>query len=161
MRPRNIRSINNDFRCKNCGYIVITNPEFCAVNNRNHCPYCLWSRHLDLFQAGDRLAACKDGMRPIGLTLKQAHKKYGCLQGELMLVHLCSGCSAVSINRIAADDDVELIFTIFESALTIDPELHSSLLNEGIRLLTTRDEKAVRRQLFGWREAPSQERVFA
>jgi hypothetical protein len=47
------------------------------VRNRNHCPYCLWSRCLDLFRAGDRLSACKAPMQPVGLALKHTRKKYG------------------------------------------------------------------------------------
>ncbi len=154
MKRYTFRSINDDFRCKHCGYIVSTDSAFCAVNNRNHCPYCLWSRHLDLFQAGDRLSACKAGMRPIGLTLKQARKKYGSGQGELMLVHLCTGCSAASINRIAADDDNDSILETFHLSLALDDEIRTSLAAEGIRLLAGVDERAVRRQLYGWREAP-------
>src|SRR5512139_2755149 len=97
-----------DFRCLACGYLVSAQPVVSGVHNRNHCPYCLWSRHLDLYEAGDRLAACKAGMRPVGLTLKRSRDKYGGqAAGELMLVHQCSECGKLSINRIAADDDDE------------------------------------------------------
>ena len=59
--------INADFRCQHCGAYVSASRVLSGVSNRNHCPYCLWSRHLDLFEAGDRLAACKAPMRPVGL----------------------------------------------------------------------------------------------
>lgn len=69
-------NINSDFTCAHCGNFIPASIMAAGVNNRNHCPYCLWSRHLDLFQAGDRMAACKAPMQPIGLTLKRGRKKY-------------------------------------------------------------------------------------
>ena len=71
---RHARDINRDFRCVYCGNFVSAAALFAGVKNRNHCPYCLWSRHLDLFEAGDRLSACKAPMRPIGVTVKIRHK---------------------------------------------------------------------------------------
>jgi hypothetical protein len=65
---------------------------------------------MDLLAAGDRLSACQAPMRPLGLTLKKSHKKYSRAgSGELMLVHVCTDCGKVAINRIAADDDVEML----------------------------------------------------
>jgi hypothetical protein len=76
-------------------------------NNRNHCPYCLWSCLLDLFAAEDRLSACKGQMKPIGLTMKKGRNKYQLGgRGELMLIHECIECGSLSINRIATDDDL-------------------------------------------------------
>ena len=94
-----------DFRCAHCHVIVPCAHLVSAVNNRNHCPYCLWSCHLDLYTAGDRLSACKAPMTPIGLTMKQSRNKYQReRRGELMLIHQCTECRTLSINRIAADD---------------------------------------------------------
>jgi hypothetical protein len=87
-----------------------------GVNNRNHCSYCLWSCHLDLFAAGDRLSACKAPMKPIGLTMKKSRNKYQReRRGELMLIHECVECRTLSINRIAADDDSETSWLFSES----------------------------------------------
>src|SRR4030065_2106742 len=78
------------FRCCYCRAFVHTLPRLAGVKNRNHCPYCLWSRHVDLLQAGDRMSACKAIMQPIGLTVKQGRNKYGNYRsGELMLIHRC------------------------------------------------------------------------
>src|SRR5512147_2229255 len=99
-----------DFRCAHCHALVSSAHLFSGVNNRNHCPYCLWSCHLDLFAAGDRLSACKAPMQPIGLTMKPGRNKYRPeAHGELMLVHACTGCGSLSINRIAADDDSQTV----------------------------------------------------
>ncbi len=66
-----------DFRCVHCRVMISANIALSGVNSRNHCPYCLWSKHLDLFKAGDRLSACKGAMKPVGLALKTSYKKYG------------------------------------------------------------------------------------
>ena len=143
---------NADFVCKRCQAYVSAVVILAGVHNRNHCPYCLWSRHLDLFKAGDRLAACKGVMRPIGLTCKQTFKRYnpGNSPGELMLVHYCTECEMISINRIAADDDAEAVLALCEPLL--DAALAASLLHQGIRLLGRQDRQAVQVQLFGLRE---------
>jgi len=136
------------FRCANCRAIVSNLHMFSAVNNRNHCPHCLWSCHLDLYSAGDRLSACKAGMRPIGLAFKRGRNKYQLEpRGELMLIHTCMGCGAISINRIAADDDPETVLSVFESS---HPESHGSLHGQrDIRMLTAADTEAVFSQLYG------------
>jgi hypothetical protein len=122
------------------------------VQNRNHCPYCLWSRHLDLFQAGDRLAACKEKMQPIGLTLKRTRKKYGAAAfGELMLIHRCIECGKVALNRIAADDDARTVFKLYESSLALEGTTKTQLDLSGIHILDGADIEVVRSQLFGKR----------
>lgn len=118
MNTRRMSTTFGDFRCVHCGYWVTSNPQFSGVQHRNHCPYCLWSKHLDWFEAGDRLSPCKAAMRPVGLALKKTHKKYNSAHtGELMLVHQCLECGKSVINRIAADDDVETIVSIYRASL--------------------------------------------
>src|SRR5690349_9834323 len=115
-----------DFRCAHCHAIVSSAHLLSGVNNRNHCPYCLWSCHLDLFAAGDRLSACKAPMKPIGLTMKKGRNKYQAEpRGELMLIHACSECTTLSINRIAADDDSATLMKIFQETATLDPCIHT------------------------------------
>ncbi len=144
--------INDDFYCTHCHHLVPTSYLVAGVHNRNHCPYCLWSRHLDLFKAGDRLCACKGAMRPIGLTLKQAGKKYpGKSQGELMLIHRCTDCGDLSINRIAADDDNDLIYEIFERAFQLDRHERQQIADSAIQLLQPADASLVQYRLWGKR----------
>jgi hypothetical protein len=52
-----------DFNCGNCGLRVLGN------GYTNHCPVCLWSRHVDV-HPGDRASACGGMMEPIGLTIR-------------------------------------------------------------------------------------------
>ncbi len=146
---------NKDFTCAHCGYFIPTSPIRSGVNNRNHCPYCLWSRHLDLFEAGDRLSACKAPMQPVGLTQKRSHKKYpGPGGGELMLVHLCTACGRISINRIAADDDPENILAVFHGSTASASRISHTLSRQGITLLTRVQFTLVTRQLYGRRVQP-------
>lgn len=136
-----------DFRCGNCGALVSSMHMLSAVNNRNHCPYCLWSCHLDLYSAGDRLSACKAKMKPVGLTMKKSRNKYQLSpRGELMLVHICTDCNSVSINRIAADDDPESVLAVFHSSLEIS---HPFFDAHGIEMLNAKDMQAVYTQLYG------------
>lgn len=139
-----------DFRCAHCRNIVSTAHLFSGVNNRNHCPYCLWSCHLDLYSAGDRLSACKGQMKPIGLTVKKDRNKYQPRPGgELMLIHECTECGSLSINRIAADDDSESILEVFNTSLQNSYQLRTRFGADGIIMLNAEDSELVRNQLFG------------
>ena len=148
--------INADFRCQHCGAYVSSSRALAGVSNRNHCPYCLWSRHLDLFEAGDRLAACKAPMRPVGLTLKNSRNKYARIGGgELMLVHLCTDCERISINRIAADDVPQAIMEVFEASLvSLDRLMQQGMISE-INLLGDRSFEIVYQQLYGQTTGPA------
>ena len=37
--------------CLHCGTYISAEAVLSGVRNRNHCPHCLSSRHLDLFEA--------------------------------------------------------------------------------------------------------------
>ena len=144
--------INGDFKCIHCHHIVSANSFLSGVIHRNHCPYCLHSRHLDLHRAGDRLSACKSPMEPVGLTVKKNSNKYkNDKGGELMLIHCCAECGSLSINRIAADDDAEAILELFTSTLRLDNQTRAKLEERGVILLQPADESLVRARLFGWR----------
>jgi hypothetical protein len=139
-----------DFTCKHCGYFVNTQIQISAVVNRNHCPYCLHSRHVDLFNPGDRLSACKALMVPVGLTFKHSWDKYAPNNhGELMLVHRCVDCGEFSINRIAADDNTEILLTVFRNTAKDRPELFKKCKFNGIHLLDTTYCCLVESQLLG------------
>ena len=137
-----------DFKCAHCGVLVSSAHFISGVNNRNHCPYCLWSCHLDLYAAGDRLSACKGQMKPVGLTMKHGRNKYRLEnRGELMLVHQCTDCGVLSINRIAADDDPSAIVRVFDSS--IKHPIYLLCEPHGIRILQANDADAVHQQLYG------------
>jgi hypothetical protein len=146
----NGRSPNNqDFNCTHCKYPVSAERLIAAVGNRNHCPYCLWSRHMDLHEAGDRLSACKEPMKAVALALKHRHKKYNSGYGELMLVHLCLDCGKVTANRIAADDAPDRLLQIFEHSMNMDSYLRLMIESAGIHPLDKSDRPIVHSQLYG------------
>lgn len=139
-----------DFTCAHCRAFVSSAHQLSGVNNRNHCPYCLWSCHLDLYAAGDRLSACKAGMKPIGLTMKKGRNKYRLeSRGELMLIHECIECRVISINRIAADDDAETVIAVFRESLTVHHQIMIMCNLYGILPLNADDIKMVTAQLYG------------
>lgn len=147
---RGAPAAEGSFRCIHCGAQVAASPLYAGVRNRNHCPYCLWSRHLDLYAPGDRLCACKAPMRPLGLTIKDSRKNYACQDGgELMLIHACGECGHVSINRIAADDMAERIYALYEQSLEKLKAVKQLIAGQPIRLLGEGDRRLVQARLFG------------
>ncbi|MBI3979050.1 MAG: RNHCP domain-containing protein [Chloroflexi bacterium] len=72
--------------------------------HRNHCPYCLYSRHVDGKTPGDRAGECGGLMAPIGVFTRP--------KGEHVVVHRCLTCGFERYNRIAADDDFDLVLSL-------------------------------------------------
>jgi hypothetical protein len=123
------------FTCCHCK-AVVPSPAGAGTAHRNHCNTCLWSKHVDVVP-GDRQDPCGGCMEPIGITLKREGKDtYGNERlGDVMLVHRCSACGRININRIAGDDPEEKIVEVFEKSKsapgvdTLAPE-HKPLLME-------------------------------
>jgi len=88
-------------------------------------------------------------MQPIGLTFKKGRNKYGSAMGELMIIHQCSVCYSISINRIAADDDSNNLLEIMEGSLMLREDQLDLLRNSGIEPVTYPDFERVREQLLG------------
>ncbi len=86
------------FTCRNCKKEVPLNAP--GTKNRNHCPTCLFSLHIDN-SIGDRSSDCLGLMPPIGKILKE--------DGEEVLIHKCLKCGFVRKNRIAGDDNESLV----------------------------------------------------
>lgn len=133
------------FVCQHCKQFVVINA-LIGTANRNHCNMCLWSRHVDEAK-GDRRATCLAGMKPIGLTFK--HDGYG-RQGEIMLIHLCSSCAKISINRIARDDDEQQLLEIFQQSFTLYVGVKKRLKQSNIDILNVRDRDVLLRLLYGY-----------
>lgn len=95
-RAERVESRDGTFRCKHCKTIV--GAPISGGRHRNHCPLCLYSRHVDRKSPGDRSSDCRSMMPAVGLFTRRG--------GEQVLVHICSGCGVVRHNRVAADDNV-------------------------------------------------------
>lgn len=65
----------------------------------NHCPKCLWSKHVDV-NPGDREERCGGMMKPAGALLKS---------GENIVVHRCVKCAFERNNRVSKKDDFDIV----------------------------------------------------
>ncbi|MBX4209390.1 RNHCP domain-containing protein [Candidatus Parcubacteria bacterium] len=90
-----IRTIE-DFVCEHCGREVKGN------GYTNHCPKCLWSKHVDK-DPGDRLEPCGGLMEPI------AGEKEG--KGH-MITHKCVRCGFIRRNSLAKEDDFDAFVAV-------------------------------------------------
>ncbi len=87
--PKKFSKKEEDFVCEHCGF------EVKGTGYTNHCPKCLWSKHVDV-NPGDRLEPCGGMMKPVDLYLKKQ---------DWVLVHECESCSLVRKNRLDEQDD--------------------------------------------------------
>lgn len=98
------------FVCRKCGMPI--NPESAGSQHRNHCPYCLVSIHVDN-RPGDRASLCKGLMEPISIWSKA--------DGEWAIIHRCCSCGTLKTNRVAADDNQQLLIGLAGKALEHPP----------------------------------------
>ncbi len=102
-KQRHVRASEDEaFKCKQCRRFIGAVPS--GGHHRNHCPFCLFSLHVDDRRTGDRQSICRSRMQPIGSFQRR--------NGEHVLVHRCLGCGFERFNRIAADDDFELVLSL-------------------------------------------------
>lgn len=85
-----------DFTCENCGQRNSGN------GYTNHCRYCLFSKHVDV-NPGDRQSNCGGLMKPVGVDQKS---------GEYIITHQCLKCGFKKNNKVAKDDNFEMILKI-------------------------------------------------
>lgn len=85
-----------DFVCAHCGTHVSGN------GYTNHCPKCLWSRHVDN-APGDRLSECGGMMEPVSVT--PAGNGY-------IITHKCEKCGKTIKQHSCENDDVDTIIAI-------------------------------------------------
>ena len=85
-----------DFVCGHCGKAVKGN------GYTNHCPACLWSKHVDL-NPGDRANLCQGLMEPVGVELKD---------GRYDIISRCVKCGFVGRNKSVNGDDFELLLKL-------------------------------------------------
>ncbi len=90
-----------NFVCEKCGDFVRGN------GYTNHCPNCLWSKHLDI-NPGDRLEKCEGMMKPIGIELKG---------GKYIILHRCVKCGFERKNKIVDEDNFDKVIELGKSNL--------------------------------------------
>ena len=90
------------FKCGHCKQFI--GAPLSGGKHRNHCPNCLYSKHVDRSMPGDRRSDCGSLMAPVGIMSRR--------NGEQMILHRCLGCGKEAPNRIAADDDPTLLLRV-------------------------------------------------
>lgn len=88
-----------DFSCNHCGKVVK------GDGYTNHCPHCLWSRHVDL-NPGDRANECGGMMEPIAIDFKN---------NEKIILHRCDKCGTEKRNKVSDQDNPERILDIINA----------------------------------------------
>ena len=90
--------IDETFICENCKKKV----EKLNYTARDHCPYCLYSKHIDI-NPGDRSNKCKGLLEPIEIEkFKNTYK----------IIYKCKKCGVHHKNIIATDDNFDLIIDL-------------------------------------------------
>ncbi|MGE5596875.1 MAG: RNHCP domain-containing protein [Hyphomicrobiales bacterium] len=104
-------SAKYSFRCRHCRLDVPLDAPGTA--HRNHCPSCLWSRHVDDEVPGDRASDCLASMEPIAISVRK--------NGEWVIIHRCQGCGELRSNRTAGDDNPLLLMQLAVKPLANPP----------------------------------------
>ena len=86
------------FICENCNKQV----EKLNYTARDHCPFCLYSKHLDIMP-GDRKNTCKGMLKPLEI------EKY---KNTYKIIYMCEKCGKKHKNIIANDDDFNKIIEL-------------------------------------------------
>ena len=101
---RKFLMLDEEFECENCHKHV---PRL-KYTARDHCPYCLYSRHVDR-NPGDRACECCGALVPQGI------RKY---RDTFKIVYECAKCGQEKINIAAADDNMDLIIYLSAKPVT-------------------------------------------
>ena len=96
---REFTVIDKEFECENCGKHV----KKLGYSCRNHCPYCLHSKHLDK-KPGDRAESCHGDLEPVSLEI-DGKKGY-------VIIFKCKKCCQIRKNKAAEDDNMDLIIKL-------------------------------------------------
>ena len=96
MPQRKFQRNKEDFTCEKCGHNVE------GDGYTNHCPKCLWSKHVDVFP-GDREADCGGLMKPDSVEREGE---------EYILSHVCKVCKYVKRNKVQKNDDFDEVVRI-------------------------------------------------
>ena len=90
------KKMTENFTCEHCDREVVGN------GYTNHCPACLWSKHVDI-DPGDRAAACGGLMEPVLLEEKS---------GQHDIVHRCIVCGHKKRNKVQKEDAADVVVAL-------------------------------------------------
>lgn len=77
MKMKNFIRKKEDFVCENCGKKVV------GDGYTDHCPECLWGKHVDKKIPGDRKSGCGGMMKPVSSVYEK---------GSFKISYKCEKC---------------------------------------------------------------------
>ena len=98
------------YPCVRCSQPIV--PQSYGTAHRNHCPWCLWSRHVD-DTTGDRASSCRGAMEPISIWVRPG--------GDWAIIHRCRTCGELDSNRVAGDDNELALVALAVRAISQPP----------------------------------------
>lgn len=99
MENKKFQRKKEDFICENCQTEVMGN------GYTNHCPRCLWSKHVDI-NPGDRAESCQGMMEPVGIQIRN---------GKYFILHRCLGCGFERFNSVRDEDDFNAVLAMVKN----------------------------------------------
>lgn len=106
------------YLCGHCGENVA------GGRYHNHCPHCLWSKHLDDKVPGDRASRCQALMEPVGVLQRK---------GAWRVVRQCTGCKKHTVVDSIPKDDFDLITKLSQLPLPLAVGRAIALVNKPLR----------------------------
>lgn len=97
---KNFKRVIENFICENCGHNVK------GDGYTDHCPKCLWGKHVDEETPGDRAAECKGLMEPVEALYEK---------GKFKIHHKCTKCRHEFWVRESEDDDREKLMELAQN----------------------------------------------
>ena len=94
MESKRFSKNDDGFICAHCGREV----KPLGYTSRNHCPFCLWSLHVDV-NPGDRANTCGGPLEPVS-ALPDAKRGY-------IIIHRCQKCGELRRNKAAHEAKVQ------------------------------------------------------
>lgn len=85
-----------DFTCEHCNMLVK------GTGYTNHCPQCLWSKHVDI-NPGDRAEECGGMMKPVG---------YQKISNNERVMQQCQKCGFDRPCKLQPEDNREVLYTL-------------------------------------------------
>lgn len=91
---RNFKRVKENFVCESCGF------EVTGDGYTDHCPKCLWGKHVDDKIPGDRASECRGRMEPVETKFKISNFQF-------LIKYRCTKCGHEFQVRSSESDDKE------------------------------------------------------
>lgn len=101
MPNKKFQKQKEDFVCEICGQFVK------GSGYTNHCPQCLWSKHVDI-NPGDRQNPCKGKMEPVDAFFEN---------GKWALKQQCLKCKEIRTIRLQKGDSLDILQEIIKKKI--------------------------------------------